>query len=328
MARPSKPWFRKQNKTWYVEIGGKQHNLGKDKVTAEQTFHELMLAKSKGEVIRGPILAVEVADKFIGWCIKHRSPRTASDYQHHLEAFYSWLPGGKLMVAAELKPYHVIEYIDSRDSWGNSRKRQAAGAVQRSFKWAVSVGLLDLHPCTSIPKPKGERREDPMTAEEYRLILEHTDKCFGDVVQFAWETGARPHEIRTMRPEYVRGDRIEFPTKKSKGKKHSRVIYLNDVARKIVDRRLTTATEFVFTNARGGAWTAYSLNKRLDRIKDKVGRKVCLYRSRHAFTERLLDKGIDHLTVAALLGHTNGQMVASVYSHRNKADDALRRAIQ
>ena len=32
--RVPKPWFRKQNQTWYVCINGKQHKLGKNEKAA------------------------------------------------------------------------------------------------------------------------------------------------------------------------------------------------------------------------------------------------------------------------------------------------------
>ena len=32
--RVPKPWFRKQSGTWYVQLDGKQHNLGADKAAA------------------------------------------------------------------------------------------------------------------------------------------------------------------------------------------------------------------------------------------------------------------------------------------------------
>ena len=99
MARPVKPWYRKQNKTWYVELNGKQHNLGKDKKQAEKRFHELMVERDKSEAERArtpdSFLACEIADKFIGWCSNHRAKRTTEDYQEHLESFFKWLPGGK-----------------------------------------------------------------------------------------------------------------------------------------------------------------------------------------------------------------------------------------
>jgi len=327
MPRPPNIWWHSSRKIWCVNINGKQVRLSRHKAEAKQKFHELMAAKGQEKPIQHQeLLLAEIPDRFIDWCLKHREKRTAEGYQVHWQRFLEWLPGAATMEAKELKPYHVIEYIDAHD-WGDSYKRQAAGAVQRAFKWAVAVGLLDSHPCCSIPKPKGGRRETPMSAAEYQAIVANSRPDFRDVVTFAWETGARPHEVRTMRPEYVQEDRVVYPVQKSKGKRRSRVIYLNDVAAEIVHRRCETANEWVFVNARGVQWSVTNINCRLGRLKTKVGRKVALVDARHGFTERMLDKGIGHLTVAALLGHTSGQMVANVYSHRNQADEHLKAAV-
>ena len=42
MARKPKPWYRKQTKTWFVTLNGKQINLGEDKKEAEKLFHKLL----------------------------------------------------------------------------------------------------------------------------------------------------------------------------------------------------------------------------------------------------------------------------------------------
>ena len=46
MARPSKPFFRKQTKSWYCSINGRQISLGKDREAAHKKFHTLMAAAS------------------------------------------------------------------------------------------------------------------------------------------------------------------------------------------------------------------------------------------------------------------------------------------
>ena len=38
-------------------------------------------------------------------------------------------------------------------------------------------------------------------------------------------------------------------------------------------------------------------------------------------------KASNHLSVAEILGHANGQMVATTYQHLNKAEEHLRRAL-
>ena len=42
MARHPRPWFRKSRRTWYVEIDGKQHNLGTDREQAFERYYRLM----------------------------------------------------------------------------------------------------------------------------------------------------------------------------------------------------------------------------------------------------------------------------------------------
>ena len=46
MARPSKPFFRKQTKSWYCSINGRQISLGKDREAAHKKFHALMADQS------------------------------------------------------------------------------------------------------------------------------------------------------------------------------------------------------------------------------------------------------------------------------------------
>jgi hypothetical protein len=46
MRRP-KPFFRKQTQTWYVQIGRRQINLGRDEKEAFKQYHALMLGSQE-----------------------------------------------------------------------------------------------------------------------------------------------------------------------------------------------------------------------------------------------------------------------------------------
>jgi integrase len=60
------------------------------------------------------------------------------------------------------------------------------------------------------------------------------------------------------------------------------------------------------------------------RAAAKLGAKYALTAIRHSFCQRLLEAGVDHTTVAALMGHSNAVMVATTYSHMDQAKDFLR----
>ncbi len=119
-----------------------------------------------------------------------------------------------------------------------------------------------------------------------------------------------------------------FPPAEAKGKKRWRIILLTLRAEAIVRRRLGEYPKgILFRNEDGLPWTAQAMSCRFGRLKKRLGVKYAAYSIRHGFCQRMLEDGNDHLTVAALMGHADGKMVASVYSHMNKAEDHLREAL-
>ncbi|MCA9028588.1 MAG: hypothetical protein KDA86_25490 [Planctomycetaceae bacterium] len=87
MSRPRKPWLRKSNKCWYVEIDGKQVNLGRNKTAAHRRFHALM-AEPIATVPNGPdITFTEIADQFLEWVKQNRAVDTFEWYQQRIERF-------------------------------------------------------------------------------------------------------------------------------------------------------------------------------------------------------------------------------------------------
>src|SRR5262249_59484175 len=82
---------------------------------------------------------------------------------------------------------------------------------------------------------------------------------------------------------------VLLPPDEAKGKKHWRVIRLNDAAADIIRRRMGGRTEgFVFLNAEDRPWTAYAMNCRFCRLKKHTGVKHFAYAWRHGFANRKL----------------------------------------
>ncbi|MBC7820637.1 MAG: tyrosine-type recombinase/integrase, partial [Planctomycetaceae bacterium] len=106
------------------------------------------------------------------------------------------------------------------------------------------------------------------------------------------------------------------PLKQSKGKKKVRVVYLPGEAWEIV-RRLVKEhpTGPLLRTIDGTAWTNSAVNCLMCRLRNRTGLKYALYDFRHGYATRMLQTGVDPVTVGVLMGHANPAMVASVYQH-------------
>lgn len=269
--------------------------------------------------------------KYSAWCSKHRAPRSCEWYSGYLKNFLLH-PGIAELEAPRIKPFNVTEWVDSKTTWGSTYSRGAIVAVQRVYNWGVEQGHLESSPLMRMKKPSAKRREIYMKPDDFQEILGLLAEGdpFRDLFLFIWQTGCRPQEVRHIEPRHVELDkeRIVFPAEESKGRRSKRIIYLQGVALEIVHRLMAEKrTGKLFLNKRGTAWTKFALCNRMHRISKIIGRKMFCYAARHGFGTRKLIQGHDHLTVAAIMGHSDGSMLAKIYSHISDDEAHLKRAL-
>lgn len=309
MARMPKPWYRKSRKTWYVTIEGVLCNLGKEKAGAFEKFHELMASPVKP----GKVTIFEIMNEFLEWTQLHRSEATYDFYKERLKRYFN---ENRDMECSSFRPFHVQKWLDGK-TWGSTYKAGMVTAIKRCFNWAVRQGYLQSSPIQFLEKPKSNRRETPVTREEYKILLESIAKSdpFYDLVEFCWHTGSRPQESLRFTWDDVDLDRCRIVMKNPKARgPRLRVIHLNAKALSIVQKQENKQGP-VFRNTKGKPWTPNSCSNRFDRLKEKVGRCIALYDFRHAYGTDMLKNGVDPLTVAELLGHTDLKMLMETYQH-------------
>lgn len=279
MARAPKPWFREDRQAYFVTVAGTRHNLGPDKKEADRRFHELMARAADPPPASPPpapgvLTVAEVFDKFLDWCQKHRAPRTYEWSRGHIQAFCDHLKTALSMPAADLRPYHVVEWVDSKPTWGANQKRGAIVAVTRPFNWAARLGYLPASPVRGVEKPAPTKRDSRMTPDDFARLLSHVkDQPFRDLLTFAYEAGCRPQEARALEARHLKPDRqrAEIPPEEAKGKRRWRVIYLSEAAAAIVTRLAgERPTGPLFRNADGNPWTAQAVVCRFQRLLVKL----------------------------------------------------------
>ena len=314
MARSPKPWYRKSRGVWYVQIDGKQINLGPNRGLAFQRFHELMAKPKQRRVASESVAAI--VDAFLEWTKNHRAPKTYEYYLQRCQWFMESIPN---LTVAQLKPFHVQQWLDGHPNWSGGHQRGCIIAVQRALRWAVKMGYIETSPIAYFEKPPAGKRDQIIVSNELDTLLSHVrDQEFRDLVMTGWETGPRPQELLRVEARHVdlKNSRWVFPKDEAKGKRCVRIVYLTDEALDITTRLMLKHPDGpLFRNTFGRRWTPMAVNCRFERLKKKIGVKYCLYVFRHSYATRLLEAGVDALTVSILMGHSDTTMLGKVYQH-------------
>jgi integrase len=323
MRRPE-PWER-AGRGWYVQIDGKQVPLGRDKDDAVTLYHKLMAARSdqRPSVSLDGITVAEVCDRFILWCRANRAKATAEAVLERLAPFALFV--GDLAVQG-LRPHHVTSWIASNAGWASpTTRRDRIDVVKRAMRWAVREGLVNVSPIEAMQKPSAGRRDNPLTPAEFADALACCRRQeLRDLLTVCWETGCRMQEITRVEARHLAGQRWVFPESEAKGKKRVKIVYLTPLAADICERLAARHPKGpIFRNSQGIAWNKFNLHCALTRLGERTGKSFCLTDLRHSFATEMSKAGVDPLTLAALMGHVDGSMVAKVYSHMGRDESRL-----
>ena len=101
------------------------------------------------------------------------------------------------------------------------------------------------------------------------------------------------------------------------------MLYLTKVAFEILERNADKSP--VFQNTKGRPWTAYAIDCRFKKMKEKIGTKFCCYTIRHTFATNALMNGVDPVTLASLMGHKDTTMISRIYAHLQHDPAFMRR---
>ena len=320
--RRPQPFFRSQTQSWYVQIDGRQINLGRDRDAAWEKYDDVM-ASHRRDVNPGMTVA-ELLDDYLEYVHQNRAQRTYLWYRNYLRKFVAYI--GKRLKVTELRPYHITRWLTANFAELSSASRNCAvRAVRTPFNWAVTEGLLDRNPIKGVKRPAAGRREMVLTTDEFdKLVLANvSDQQERDLMVFLWETGARVQELRRIEACHFQPDarRVVLPPSLDKSG-HYRVIYLTATAQEIAERLASENPEgALFRNRRGKPWTSNAIRCRFRKC-GVTG--LCGTVLRHSFCQRMLTSGVDSLTVSVLMGHRDLTMVASTYSHLARDANFLR----
>lgn len=271
MPRQPKPWYRKDRDCWFVTIAGKRHNLGPDKKEAFNKFYAIMREPERKPVSAQGFAAV--ADAFLDWVKANRSPDTFEWYRYRLERFCQLHP---TLLIADLKPFHVQQWVDSYTELSKTTKRNYVRSMKRCTLWAKLQGYIKENPIEGLEVPGANRREVVLSLEDFNVMLSHIpDPALRQLCLVAFETGCRPQEILRVEARHMdaKHERWILPIVEAKGKKAPRVIYQTEATNRISMELATKYPEGkLFRNSSGKAWTVSAVNCAFKRLQQRMGK--------------------------------------------------------
>jgi integrase len=228
----------------------------------------------------------------------------------------------------DITPVEIEGYKVYRRAYvsGSTVNRELA-LLKRMFNLAITWDLFfELNP---VRKVKFFREFNTglrvLSPEEEERLFQNAAPYVQDVIRFALNTGLRIGEVFSLRWSKVDFEKKILSVFAPKTEK-IREIPINAAALKVLQAwRLGMKNEFVFYNPETGK-PFVDLKAGLALACRKAGISgVSWHTLRHTFASRLVDRGVDIVTVKELLGHSS-VTVTMRYTHTNL--DSKRAAVE
>lgn len=328
-----KPYYRKDRGAWYVKTdnGRSQIFLHADEEKAYKIWQE-MLELSDPSAIAATVDVI--CEKYLDAANGSISATQFTRSSYYLAEFCK---AHGTMVARELKPSHVMQWLDKRKQWGAWSRKAAIATLKRAY----AVAFSGRSPLEKLKAPAGERRQALIDDAQHAAMMKwrpekrkqaKREATFRQVLVALKHSGARPGEVAAVQLGDIAADLGAWVLNQHKTREKTRrprVIYLSPCLQTLTKILVAGAKSTnLFVNASGKRWSSNAIRCRMRRLRKalKLPDGSVAYSYRHAFAQRALTGGVDIATVAELLGHTSTDMVSKHYGHLDKAKDHLKAA--
>jgi len=236
-------------------------------------------------------------------------------HQYHLKFL---LPFFGDFAVARLTKSQAAEFRKARKAINPKIKEATVNrdlsVLRRILYWGVDEGLLGSNPLARLKMERERKtRQQVLSVEEELLLLPAASEHLAPIIMAALDTGMRRGEITGQRWEDIDlPRRLLFVTKSKTPEGESREIPLT-----------TRLYDWLkpHVQASGLVFTFHDEPVRIIKrswhsaIRRAGIRYIRFHGLRHTFNTRLLEAGVMQETRMALMGHSTGRSVHSVYTH-------------
>ncbi|HEV2523409.1 MAG TPA: site-specific integrase [Candidatus Acidoferrales bacterium] len=307
----------KRGRTWWTQVwvNGVRHaksthtsRVREAREIDRQFKEELLLAQYHAHRLQPEMPFDELAARFLA---------EAEPKPHHMDRLKILLPYFRDTPIGEIHRGDVREYRKDR----HKRKTITETTVNRDLEvlrhllfWAVEEGYLGTNPLSRMPMATERRKPRAvMTLEEEEKLLASAAPHLCVIIVAALDTGMRRGELLTERWEHVDFTRrlLSVTRSKTAGGEGREIPLTSRLYETLAARRKPDGLVFQFRHqaihAVKTAWKAA--------IRRAGIRYYRFHDLRHTFNTRLMEAGVMQEVRKALMGHSSGEDVHSIYTH-------------
>ena len=316
------------------EFGGRFHR----RIAGSKNEARALLEKIRTDIRAGKysdrhedrdVTFEKAVQKFLAWSRQNTRPQTYAEDQRMASMWlrFPQFAGKKL---DEIGPDAIEEYKGFRAGQVSKKTTDNdLSRLRRLFSLCKTWRCCTGNPVKEVKFFKPESRRDGfLTPEEEQNLLEKAPEALKPCITFATNTGLRLSEMLQLKWEQVDLDRktITVTADMAKGKRTRRVplnaLALEAIGTPPVDAKGCSLVFHVFGGKKYGdekrGTISFSYLWKKARRVSKLRREFCWHSLRHTFASRLVQSGVDLITVKELLGHRTLDMVLR-YAHLSQS---------
>ena len=192
--------------------------------------------------------------------------------------------------------------------------------ISKIFSLALNNDYVDYNPCQRVEKPKfhniGRRKLKDGDDEKFFDAFE--SEWAYDICQTIVNTGLRQSDATGLLWSEIDWEEEEIRLLQDKTGREV-VIPMNDTVKEVLQRRLAKRTcELVFPSPKSGGRGLSVKTAIKGAVKRSKVSRITVHDLRRTAASRLLDAGANHITIAAILGHSDLRMILR-YAQSSKA---------
>lgn len=276
-------------------------------------------------------------EQYLEWAWSSK-PATAGLEEQRLAKVEEYFNNLEIIYLSDITPYHIEQLKAELKTWKISKKRTLSKAtinrylqlLRGMFYKAIEWEIYDKpNPLKRVRFYRENQRSRTLSEGQIHKIMQEAysisqkprsklQELFHDLATVAINTGLRRSEILNLKWKNIYKDWIDVIGKGDK----FRSVPLNLRAKAVIMRQ-PKKTEYVFDIPNRDQPGLF--RRTVDTIRKRTEISFSFHDFRHYFATKLVEKGVDFITISEILGHSK-IIVSLGYTHTDK--ERKRRAVE